>query len=273
MLSLNVNAGGAPRARPRALLRSRVAGSESKVDAPELIAIFVAVALAGAITASTGFGFGLLLVPPLVFVIGPRDAVVVSNVLSLVFTSYMLTQMYGDVARRTTFTLSAFAALGIPLGFAILVLFDQSILQAFIATFVLVSTVLLTRGIQLHRGGIIVDGLVGFVAGVLRTSTSMSGPPVVIYLQGQGVSPAVFRASMTAFFCATGAMASVAFLIGGRFTEDVLLAMAVGVFALPLGWRVGNTLFHRMPEEAFRKVVIVTLFVSGIVAFAGAFIG
>lgn len=243
------------------------------MDAPELIAIFAAVALAGAITASTGFGFGLLLVPPLVFVIGPRDAVVVSNVLSMLFTAYMLTQMYGDVARRTTFTLSGFAALGIPVGLAILVLLDQSVLQAFIATFVLISTVLLTRGIQLHKGGLLVDALIGFVAGILRTSTSMSGPPVVIYLQGQGVSPVVFRASMTAFFFVTGVMASIAFLIGGRFSEDILIAMSVGVFALPVGWLVGNSLFHRMPEQAFRKVVIATLFISGIVAFIGAFIG
>jgi uncharacterized protein len=243
------------------------------VGAPDLIAVFLAVALAAAITASTGFGFGLLLVPPLVFVIGPRDAVVVSNVLSFFFTAYMLTHMYRDVARRTTFTLSGFAALGIPLGFAILVLLDRSLLQAFIATFVIISTFLLTRGLRLHGGGIIVDALVGFGAGILRTSTSMSGPPVVIYLQGQGVSAAVFRASMTAFFCATGGMAALAFLIGGRFNEDILVAMAVGVFALPLGWRVGNSLFHRMPEVAFRRVVVATLFASGTVAFVSAFTG
>ncbi len=258
---------------PHKLLRTGVPGSQSPVAATELVAVFVAVLLAGAITASTGFGFGLLLVPPLVFVVGPRDAVVVSNVLSMVFTSYMLTQMHSDVARRTTFTLAAFAALGIPIGFAMLVMFDGSLLQAFIATFVLISTVLLTRGFELHRGGIVVDAVVGFGAGILRTSTSMSGPPVVIYLQGRGVPPAVFRASMTMFFCLTGGMASLMFLIGGRFNQDVLMAMGTGVLALPLGWLIGNSLFHRMPEVAFRRVVLATLFASGSAAFVGAFAG
>ena len=237
----------------------------------EMVAVFAAVFFAGAITASTGFGFGLLLVPPLVFVIGPRDAVVISNVLSMLFSAYMLTQMHRDVARRTTFSLTAFAGLGIPIGFAILVLFDRSVLQAFIASFVLISTLLLTRGVELHRGGIVVDAFIGFIAGILRTSTSMSGPPVVIYLQGQGVPPAVFRASMAFFFVATGAMAVVAYLIGGRFNQDVLIAMGVGLAALPLGWVVGNSLFHRMPEVAFRRVVLATLFASGLVALVGAF--
>lgn len=243
------------------------------VEPPQLAAIFVLAAFASGTQASTGFGFGLLIVPPLVLVAGPKDAVVISNVLATALSAFMTTRLRGVVEWRTGLVLLAAAACGMPIGLAVLILLDPDVLQVVIALSVLVATAALARGFHLGKAEFWGDALVGLISGALRTSTSMSGPPVVLYLQGQGLSPDRFRATLTAFFLATGLMAIASFVISARFNQDIVLAVLAGLPALAVGWLVGNAIFARLDDRVFRRVVMSVLVASSLVAIAGGIVG
>ena len=239
----------------------------------EAVAIFGLVFAASAVQAATGLGFGLLIIPPLVLIIGVKDAVVVSNVLSTVLSSLLLIRIHSSVEWPTASRLFLAACAGMPLGLVVLIVADPRVLQIVIAAAVILFTVLLARGVRVRASGWAGDMATGVLSGVLRTSTSMSGPPVVIALQGRGMDSALFRGTITAFFVASGVVGVGLLAAGGRFNSDVLMDLALGLPAVVAGLFAGAALYRRSNEEVFRRAVLAILFVSAAVALLAALLG
>lgn len=233
--------------------------------------IFLLAAAAALIQAISGLGFGLLIVPPLVLVLGPKDAVIVSNVLATVLSLGLLWRQRADVQWRMASTLFAGSVVGMPLGLLVLVVASPVLLQLVIAISVLVFTLLLMRGLRVDRGGLAGDLSVGVVSGVLRTSTSMSGPPVVIYLQGRGVASHHFRAALTAFFALSGSVSMVLFAASGQLTGQIGLEVLPGIPALAVGFFGGGLIYRHINEQRFRVFVYAILLVSALLALVGVF--
>jgi len=241
---------------------------------PGLIAaIFMLSGSAAFAQSLTGFGFGLLIVPPLVLLLGAKEAVLVSNVLSTALVVLLAARLYRHVDRRAWFLLTMGSIAGMPLGLVVLIFVRPELLQAIIAINVIVFTVLLTRRWTISAGGKANDIATGIVSGVLRTSTSMSGPPIVIYLQGKGMDATTFRATISAFFLTSGLLAMATFAAAGRFSVDTWQACAAGLPGVFVGMVAGNRVFHRVDEARFRQLVILLLFVSAAIALVMVAVG
>jgi hypothetical protein len=182
----------------------------------------------------------------------------------------MATRLRGHVDWRLGLTLLTGACAGMPLGLLVLVVVDSAVLQAAIAVVVMLSAVLIWRGVALHAAGRAGDLVTGLVSGVLNTSTSMSGPPVVLYLQGRGVPAHTFRATLGAYFLASGAIATGLFVAGGRFDRELWADAGLATPALVLGWFAGNVVYGKLDAARFRGVVIVVLVATAAVALATA---
>lgn len=243
------------------------------MDLPTAIAVVAIVGLAALTQAIAGFGFGLLVAPLLALLIGPKETVLVSNILSTGLNLVMASRLHADVDWRLGFTLLGGALVGMPLGLAILVWIDPDALKLVIAGSVIVFALLLLRGLEVHNGGRIGDGLVGLVSGVLNTSTSMSGPPVVLYLQGQGASPERFRSTLTAYFFVTSLIAVGLLALGGQFDRDAGIAALIGFPALGAGWLAGDLLYRRVNRSSFRRLVFGILFASAGIAVVTVLVG
>ena len=239
----------------------------------DALAIFLLAAGAASVQSLTGIGFGLTIVPPLIFVLGAKEAVVVSNMLGAVLSLGMLSRIHSGVNWRMAATLFAAAVIGMPLGLWLLLAVDAKTLQVVIACTVIVFTILLARGLRLHVAGPAGDAFVGLLSGVLRTSTSMSGPPVIIYMQGRQMDSTAFRATVTAFFVMSGLVGVGLFALGGRIDGEAISAFGVGLPAVALGLVAGQLLYRRVDEGRFRLAVQVILVCSAIAALAGALIG
>lgn len=237
----------------------------------EVLAVVSLVAVAALVQSLTGFGFALLIVPPLVLLLGPRDAVVLANVLGTAIAAVMLVQLRSDVQWRPVVILVAASTAGMPFGLLVLLYLDPVLLQVLIAMLVIVFTVMLMRGAnlgtRLTTTGSIASGV---VAGVLRTSTSMAGPPVVLYLQGTGIGSGAFRSTIAAFFFVSGSLGVLVFAVEGSL--DARLG-GVGLLAAPAvfaGLHLGGRLYSRVEEVRFRGIVFAVLIVSAVVAIVGA---
>jgi uncharacterized membrane protein YfcA len=240
------------------------------VEVSTAIAIVVLATLAAVVQSTAGFGFSLMLVPLLSLVIGPKETVVLSNILSAVLEAVLLIRVRQHVEWKLGGTLFAGALVGMPVGLLVVIFLSAAALKIVIAITVIFFTLMLMRGLRIHSAGRGGNVAAGVVSGVLNTSTSMSGPPVVLYLQGRGIAPGPFRATLFAYFSAISAIAVGLLAATGNFTGHVAFAAVVAVPSLVVGGFIGNRLHHRVPEERFRHLVYAILIASAISAIVSA---
>jgi len=234
----------------------------------EISAVAALALVAGCAQALTGFGFALVIVPPLTVALGPRDAVVVASLLGFGLNGARMVRTRGHIAWATASRFVAGSFVGLPVGLAVLDGLDERLLQAVIAFTVLFFAVLIVRGTELAWAGPGTDLGAGLVSGVCSTATGMSGPPLVVTLHGRQVEPDRFRATLAATFFATGVLTLVLFALGGRITEDRVGQAAAGIPGLVVGFTLGEVLFARVDRARFRRLVVGMLFVSAAVALA-----
>ena len=109
----------------------------------------------------------------------------------------------------------------------------------------------------------------GIGSGVLLTSTGMNGPPLVLAMDARRLSPRHFRGTLQVVLCGQDLAALVGFLVVGSIDRTALAAAAIGVVASPVGWLLGDTVFHRVPPELFRRILLAGLAASALLLAAG----
>ncbi len=235
---------------------------ELLVLAAVALVVFVVAALVQAVT---GFGSALAAVPGLLLVTDPAPAVVAATVVSLVLTTGMALREREHVDRRDAVVLTVTGLVGMPVGLVLLAVADEGLLSAGIAVAMLVMVALLAAGLRVGRRGLPV---VGVVSGGLLTSTGMNGPPLVMALVDR--EPRCYRATLQAVFAGQDVVAVAAFVLLGHVDVDVLVLAVGGVAGLPLGWRLGDAIFHRVSPAQLRPLVIGTLVASALAVLVTA---
>lgn len=237
--------------------------------------LVVALAAFGAafVQSVAGFGFALLAVPVMASSLDPRVAVVVSTVLGIVSTTTQATQDREHVetvlARRLV--LSSF--IGMPVGLLVFLTVDVRVLRIVLGVAVLAAVVLLARELDLSHVGRRMDVALGAASGVLATSLSTNGPPLVFDLHSRRLSPERFRATLSAVLAVSGVVSLALFAAARRVDGDVLRAAAVGIPALGAGYVFGRRLRPRIDPERFRVVVLLLLTAAAVSALIAGVTG
>lgn len=224
--------------------------------------VFVAAALAQAVT---GFGSALVAVPALALVVDPVAAVVATTAVSLVLTTGAGWRERAHVDGAAARALVLTGVLGMPFGLVVLALAGESRLEAWIAASMLLLVLLVAAGVRVGRRVLPVAGV---VSGALLTSTGMNGPPLVLALIDR--DPRRYRATLQAVFAVQDLVGLAAFVLLGHVGTDAVLLALGGVVGLPLGWRLGDPLFHRIPPARLRPVVLGGLVVTAVSMLAGS---
>ncbi|MCH8008730.1 MAG: sulfite exporter TauE/SafE family protein, partial [Chloroflexi bacterium] len=122
----------------------------------------------------------------------------------------------------------------------------------------------IAAGMRITAHGTATEVAVGGAAGVLSTSTGMSGPPVVAYLAGRGDERDEFRAVLTMYFMIGSITAVALFFAAGVVTKDALLLALAGLPAVYAGSVLGNWLASRIDAILFRRIVIALLLATAL---------
>lgn len=245
--------------------------------------LFVAVAAAAALQSATGFGFSLLAAPILFAVVDPQPAIGMLALLGLgVNLLTLLTEgrRPRPLAREATI-LVGWALPGALIGVIILRNLDPVALQLLLTGGIL--TTLAVRHAMTTRAGVIPvlhDGprprpawsapVAGLVSGALSTSTSTSGPPLLLHLLGRGARPSVVRDTLTVCFTALGLVTPIALLVT-RTTEAIPDPGMAGALvpAVLLGHVLGRRAFARLAHGShYEPVVTAVLLLSVTIGLA-----
>ncbi|WP_158610071.1 sulfite exporter TauE/SafE family protein [Micromonospora globbae] len=233
-----------------------------------LLAAFGIVLLGAVAQAVSGFGFALVTVPLLAALIDPRGAVVVSALTGFGLTMVAAVRERAYARWPVAAALAGTALLGLPLGLLVLARAPERALNATIAVVVLGCVALVWSGARIRTGRVGL-GAVGVLVGVLTAATGTNGPPLVAAFHSLGYDPRTFRATLAATFAGTGVMGLVGFAATGQVHVDTVRTALVALPAVPLGWWLGNRLFHRVDPAVFRRIVLVGLLGSAGTALAG----
>jgi hypothetical protein len=89
-------------------------------------------------------------------------------------------------------------------------------------------------------------------------------------MDARALPPARFRATLQAIFGLQGVVAVGLFAASGLVDREVGLLVITYAVALPIGWRLGALVFHRLSPRQFRIGVLSMLVLSASVALVTA---
>jgi uncharacterized membrane protein YfcA len=155
--------------------------------------------------------------------------------------------------------------IGVPIGTILLTYIDPAYLRGGVGLLLVLYSVYGLAQPRLRRlqAGVAADGGVGFFNGLLCGLTGLPGFIITIWCQLRGwtkdVQRAVFQPVMLAAFVVTAISLSVT----GAITADIMKLYLLGLPALLAGLWLGFRLYGKLDDAAFRKVILLLLFLSG----------
>ncbi len=242
------------------------------MSAEILLAAAAIVFLAAACQSLTACGFALVTVPLLSLAWEVKPAVVTSTFLGTIILLPLLYEVRTQVRIRPVVPLFLGSLAGIPAGVLILEWIDATALEIVVALLVIAAglVVYFSPRLTLKRPLAPLSLLVGGLSGVLRTATSMGGPPVILYVLTFEKDVQRFRAALLAYFVPASVVAVAALAIAGRIDGDILVVTAAGLPAVVLGSLLGRRMRSLVSEAIFRNVVLGVLFVTSAAVLASA---
>jgi uncharacterized membrane protein YfcA len=173
----------------------------SFADPGMLSFLAISALLAGLAKGFSGFGAALVFMPLATGVIGPTLAAPMFLLIDAATAVPMVRSSWKLADRLELRTISLGALAGLPLGIAVLLTIDATLLRWFISILSLVLVAALALGWRYSgrpRTRTVVG--VGFAAGALQGVAQISGPPVMVFWMGAGHPPARIRANGLIFF-------------------------------------------------------------------------
>ena len=240
------------------------------MSAVQLLAIAAAVMFAGFVNITAGFGFALLSVPLMTLAVDPRDAIVVSALIGSCASAWQTWHLRAFVDHALVRRMVLAAYCGMPFGLWVFVAVDDRALRLGLGVAVLVAVVLLAVRIDLSHVGPRLDMSAGFVSGVLSTSLSTNGPPLVFTLQARGLAADPFRGTISRVFVWSSVGALIGFVGAGKVTGDGLVGAAVALPAMLAGQLLGLPVRKHVHGERMRWLVLVLLVVAATGAIVAA---
>jgi uncharacterized protein len=229
-------------------------------------------ALAGAsIQAATGFGFALVLSPALFAVLDPTEAVATLLALGLALSLFVLIEDRGHADWRRLAPMLLAALPGLVAGLLLLAALSKQALQIAVGLAVIFAGALQLsarrsgagrpRRAELPR---VAGWGAGFLSGALTTSISVSGPPIVLWLEAHGIGPSEFRASLAASFLALNLVGWVMLIAaeGSPSVDAGVVAPLLGVVVV--GYALGTLIFRRLGSERFFALALALVLCSGV---------
>jgi uncharacterized membrane protein YfcA len=236
-------------------------------------AIAVIVLVAATLQRAVGFGFALLAVPLMAFVVPTKSAVVIVFLTGATTSFWLAVRLVHRIEWRTAGRLGAGAVLGAPVGVVILSLASSTTLRLVLgvttsvaAVWIIVSSRRMRARPVEHRRST-TFGL-GLASGVLNTSLATSGPPLVYELRATGFHGDRFRATISAVFAISNLIGLPLLLLAGLITADDLAYAAISIPLCVAGFLLGGRLAVRMTPSRFAWAVDLLLLATGLVTIA-----
>lgn len=239
----------------------------------DVLFILTGAAAGGFINGLAGFGTALFALGFFLTILPPTQAVGLVLILSIVTGLqglWVVRAAIRDKPRRLMrFLVPALA--GIPLGVICLRFVDVAILKLVIASFLLIygGFFLALRTLpKLDGPAPVVDRLVGFLGGFLGGLASLSGALPTMWCATRAWPKDETRAVLQPFNVCVLGLSAALLAFRGAYTPQTLGFAVIAIPTALVFAQLGITVFKRIPNAAFQRLLIGLCFVSGIILMA-----
>lgn len=232
----------------------------------QLILPMLIISIACMIQGITGFGAGLVSMSLLPLIWSIPQAVGTLSPIGVILTimlSYKLRDHVQFAKIKSMFFAMPF---GILLGLWLLTNWPNTWMKAILG-FILVIYVLSSSRLSHAKMSPhpIPAACAGFLGGVFSSAIGAAGPPILIYATAQGWERDHFRANIQVFFMGSAISTFLGLLSQGLINAETLPISALCVPGMIIGGLIGNRLASHLPQEQFRKIVMIGLLIMGII--------
>lgn len=227
--------------------------------------------VAGTIGGLVGFGSLIMMMPALVYVVGPKEAVPIMALASLMANLSRVAVWWRDVDWKAAAVYSAAAIPAAALGAVTLVQLDaqkvELALGVFFIAMIFIRRGLLARGLKIALWHLaLVGASIGFLAGLVATVGPINTPFFLAYglVKGPFISTEALGSAMMALSKA------VVFRTFGALPWDTIGRGLLVGSALMVGSAIAKQLMHRISMERFHGMMDGLLLVAGLSLLWGA---
>ncbi len=226
--------------------------------------------VAGLMRGFAGFGSAILMAPVFAVLLGPVHMVPMVAAIELPMSVMLFLGCRRDVDWRFVGPLSAVSIVAMPLGVWLLVSLDGAVITTAVSIIVLLFVAVLMTGwrydgprpLSLTLG-------IGGLSGAMMATTSVGGPPVLLYMLAAKVPAATIRANIVAYYLFTGfVLVAIVISASPSGTAAVVDAGLVVPVILLSSW-IGSRLAGKASENTYRWVAYLFLTVAGLFGLIG----
>lgn len=225
--------------------------------APDALILAAITLVAAVVNGALGYGFSSITVPVALLFLTNRLLNPALVLVEVVLNAYMLwanRRAVGAIARRMLPLIVGLLP-GVATGTFVVASVHPEWLK--LVTFTLLLPLILLQASG-YRRPIRSERSVGlpFGAGVglLYSLTTISGPPLALMLNNQGLAKQEFRAALALVRLAEATFTAIAYVYAGLFTGESLGLLPAIVPSLLIGVPIGTWMIGRVGAETFRRV-------------------
>jgi uncharacterized membrane protein YfcA len=235
---------------------------------PSLIALLAfSLLIAGLLKGVIGVGMPVVAFPLLSMLVDVQTAVMLLSVPLVV--SNIPQALEGGLVTQTLWSLAPVLVGMVPgvwIGVAVLLNVDPAVAKTIAgAVVVLVAAVtLLAPELQIKQRLVFPVGLgAGFCGGLLGGVAALSGPLVFIFLLAKGLRGKAFTKEASMFLVVSSGLLASALISNPRFDWHDVLISTLATAPVVAGTLIGQRVRDVVPANAFKKLVVLVVLLSG----------
>ena len=227
---------------------------------------------AGTLGGIIGFGGTTILMPILVLSFGPKAAVPIMAIASILGNLSRVLVWWSAVNWRAVAAYSIAAIPAAALGARVMVALDPGILDIVLGSFFIAMIPMrrwfAAKGWKISVIGlVVVGGIIGFLTGIVANTGPINTP----FFLAHGLTRGAFISTEAMSSLAMFTSKSLAFRELGALPNDIIINGLIVGSSLMLGSWIAKRFLHRMDENQIRGLMDILLFVAGAAMLFGAF--
>jgi hypothetical protein len=226
--------------------------------------------VAGLMRGFAGFGSAILMAPIFAVLLGPVHMVPMVAAIELPMSVMLFLGSQKDVEWKFVAPLSAIAMAAMPVGLWLLVSLDAAAITRAVSVIVLLFVAVLITGWRYQGPRPLALTLgIGGISGAMMATTSVGGPPVLLYMLAAAMPAATIRANIVAYYLLTGfILVTMVRLASPTALAAVIDAMVLLPVILASSW-IGSRLAGKAADQTYRWIAYIFLAAAGIIGLVG----
>ncbi len=238
------------------------------MDIQTWVIVLSIIFLSGIVKGTTGFGFALFSLPLLAHFIPIKLLIPLLTLFNLFSSIQIVYQLRSYKLNRAVVMLSVMGILGVVLGSLLLKFLSDQWLKLLASVVLIVLSILFLIGYRfkirkLRRG----NAIAGFVSGILGGSTSVSGPPLALFLTSIQMETQRFRFTFAWYSIITAVVATIDYIKIGVVHMQTFKLFLAGAPLIIISILLGKYISRKVSPRLFYKAIIIISLLSGIFLF------